>query len=1119
MGVVSDAIIDIVMALISVVYGWIVKPFLDLETFENLIFGKDGEENLVFGIFTSEEIQNIYAPGIYTFATFAAFVLIIGIVLAGTKISSAGINPANRTYIIMFGLDLIVVAILLSNLSTIYSLIFDLNETIIKVFDYRPEDSGLKLTATLPEGEDILGKFIINLMVLGLALWGNWYYTMRKITLMIFLIMGPLMAIFYMIPRMKGITISWFKEFTGTVFIQSLHAMLYWIAALMTHTANSIESVILYLLFIPTAEMVRSLLGLGGGMNGKLAAAGSMLGMSALAGMYGAVKGAIGDKSVTGAIRGAYEGYRDKKSQDVDSEDNSGQVVAANTGTDTGTTSLAEKMLKPGEIGSKMGKAVAGMSGSIVGSPMGPYASIMAAHIGAEGGEKIGGLAGRLGAAGTQFVGNRLGKGVADGIQKAKDLWNGEGVNDEKLAKELAEAETNQWASKNREQFLNDMKERFPDLDQQSLDTMWNDKLSEQRSKFYQDAKKLVDNVRKNDGQFANASKLANASAEKLTEDWAQANQKAFMEQYDQNNPVRENMTSEELAQHKKEKEKAWNDTVAQKREQYQNIANKTASELSHGKSPEHAYIHKGDFAEKLAGKVLEHDKQAYIQNVRQSGSVDTSQLEVEFEDKFGGNKVYLQKARQAVSDVKGVQIYSGVNVNRDYLANQLAYAKTQDAKHTFLKTHEGNENAEVLWSQRESKEFAKHLQSAKTTLPEHIPVNQVQIPNGVLRGAAAIGAGVGSGVISAVGIKEVAASLQSVPMVDKGLRMVKDGAKQGASAFLSTYTKEDSSLPVKFLKGAKSSLVEGSRSSLATFVTPSVVENPVEKQEKFRNGIAYVGGVLGGVSGYQKAAKLAAKHNIFNKYANEQIAEVSQIEHMAQKVDVGNSEMVIASGAVQLVTTNNRSYVQVRDKAGQTRIVSRYGTGDSNLKQGEIVYQDLNIQDGALVKASSPYQLDSGGGKITLNRSLNINPSKLLINRNTSTTPVKFDQLQAYNQDVDSGQFYATDIITHTKNIRMRITHNRSYLVAEDSSGQEVRVSPYGKGDPRIGKDEVQEIHCTIRNNRIVKDTVKNIEINQHEFTTSLEPHELIPPKMNKRLAQRKEFEAMRHRSLGGTV
>lgn len=50
--------------------------------------------------------------------------------------------------------------------------------------------------------------------------------------------------------------------------------------------------------------------------------------------------------------------------------------VGANTGTDTGTTTRAERMLKPGEITNRMGKDVFGASGSINGSSMGPGAAI-----------------------------------------------------------------------------------------------------------------------------------------------------------------------------------------------------------------------------------------------------------------------------------------------------------------------------------------------------------------------------------------------------------------------------------------------------------------------------------------------------------------------------------------------------------------------------------------------------------------------------------------------------------------------------------------------------------------------------------------------------------------------
>ena len=149
-----------------------------------------------------------------------------------------------------------------------------------------------------------------------------------------------------------------------------------------------------------------------------------MFGLSGLAGVYGSIKGAIGDKSVMSALKGAYEGFRKRK--EVENEDDN--KIGANTGTFTGTTPSAERMLKAGDFISKAGRAVGGVAGSLIGSPMGPYGSISMATIGAELGDTAGELTGRFGMAAAEGLVNRaktFGKSFAEGFTKGKNLKGG----------------------------------------------------------------------------------------------------------------------------------------------------------------------------------------------------------------------------------------------------------------------------------------------------------------------------------------------------------------------------------------------------------------------------------------------------------------------------------------------------------------------------------------------------------------------------------------------------------------------------------------------------------------------------------------------------------------------
>src|SRR5690606_13372292 len=258
----GEKINDLIANLFSAIYEWIIKPFLGLHSFKDLIFGKDGDKSLAFGIFTTDELNNIYLPGMNTFMILSGFAILIAIVMGGMKIASAGINPSNRTYSIEFFKDLGIVTILIFNLETLYTLIFGLNYSIISLFGNQHAEL-TEVKQTLGPTDGIIGDIIINLALLGLSVWTNFYYMMRKLSLMMLKILGPLMITLLLIPRTKGITMGWLKELIGLVMVQSIHATLYWMMALMAVTNTGLEAIILYIIFIPVAESIRSLLGLG----------------------------------------------------------------------------------------------------------------------------------------------------------------------------------------------------------------------------------------------------------------------------------------------------------------------------------------------------------------------------------------------------------------------------------------------------------------------------------------------------------------------------------------------------------------------------------------------------------------------------------------------------------------------------------------------------------------------------------------------------------------------------------------------------------------------------------------------------------------------------------------
>lgn len=1104
---------DLLHGLFNTIWSWIVEPFVALFNFTDLIYGADGE--LAYGVFTLDEIEKIYTPGMNIAVALAIFVILISIVYAGMKISSAGINPGNRTYAIDYFKKLAIVGILFFNLSTLYQLIFGLNYIIVDAF-YDPDvmiDHMFDFQGVWErfKSAGILGGLIIGLVMLGLSIWANWYYMMRKITLLIFMILGPLMLALALIPQTRQITTAWFKELVGTVFVQSIHAILYWITSIVSVSTTGIETIILYITFIPIAESLRSLFGLGGGVTSTMSKMGAMFGLSGLAGVGSAVKGALDGKSFGQALKDGYQAIRDRKKNKNEGGDGEDSVpksgVLNNVGTDTGTTARAERMLRAGQILSKGGKAVFGAAGSIAGMPMGPLGSMALGTVGFHVGGVAGGVAGRAGMALAEGGFNLLKKGFDDAISTYKNMTENQ---DEALAEAIADAETTNWANANKDTFMEQLnkespneKGAYPDLDENGREMLWQQEVAKKYAENLDKARATVAQIKKSSRNVAKATDLVNSATDELTNDWAKSNEDQFKKDYDAKLPPPTNET--ERQQHEITKQKAWEHEVQQKRNEIHKVVSATATKMTNGAKLENAYLDKSDFAEKVGTNI---------------GSIIGK-----------GDRSSIRAVLDAVSGVKTGELIQGRTVNQDLLANQLASTKTAQARQQYINSQKDKDAAAQYFDQNMAQQvFQDNFSQVRKSVPKSINLSdrltsgagvlsQVMEKPGVRKGIA-VGAALVSGVTGATGITGVAKVLQD----NKLGAAIKSAATELFSR--PTPSTEDSTQ----VSGSRWENAKQEFKNTLKHYTPT---NAIQKQAAFRNAVAYTFGVVGGVGGYKVGAKIAAggqnwqnldgssafKWNPYNKVVNEQTSEVSEIQQMVQTQTVGG-QAVIPQGAIRMVQSREGTVLQVRDKAGQIRTVSRIGSGDSTLKKGQVIYQDLDIRNGELVLASNVYKEDSGGGRIALNRSINVNPNRLVANRNTPKTPRIVHEIESYNQFVDSGQFTQQDAIKEVTDIRLVVTRNNSFLVGK-KDGKEVRISPYGKGDTRLQQNEVAYRTCEIQNKEIVtveqfsvEDLVTNKKIKK-KYSSTIKPSDLLakyPP--NPRLRARKRIEQERNKA-----
>lgn len=633
-----DKIIGWVGGLIVSMVNTFLSPIYKLiDTIPDLIFGGDSAKlNFLFKDDTAGSVLNTGLPVMFKFA---AFLVLVSAVIAGAKYSAAAINPTNRTYIIEYAKDLMIVSICIWHLDFFYNIIFDMNTWVASEFKRAIGEQSLdvfKPGQTIAElsmdknKDDYLFQIFAMLIEVGLSLWANFFYLMRAVSLYILMLMGPIMVGMWLFPQKKQQTLYWMREFVGTVLIQGIHAITIWlIFVLVGKSDNTIIKLILFAMFIPIGEIVKGFIGLSTNTAGAVNRAGTMLGMGALASMAGIVKGIRDDhRSNKEKTKARKEGEEDKE-EDADNPKN---ALGANLGTDVGTTSRAARMLKAGQIGSMVGKATGGLAGLAMGAGLGPEGMAVGTFAGSKAGGVPGAVTGRTLAAGLEGVtsaGKHIGSSVKKGLDTYKGL-NGEQypeLTDEDIAQDLATKDFENWKADNPDSAVaSRLKQAFPGASDAEIAKKVAKTNSDQMSHFKNQRKQDLQNMKKNATPYGNARDLVNAATNAFQKGYEADHKDAFMSQ------LPENMSAEE-------KEKKWNDHLNSKVQGFRNHAEQAA--IKAGAMPvdakdkqgnnlfDKSYVNKDAFASQLAlgkvGKAVEGVKGETLESGHQNmGQVDS---------------------------------------------------------------------------------------------------------------------------------------------------------------------------------------------------------------------------------------------------------------------------------------------------------------------------------------------------------------------------------------------------------------------------------------------------------------------------------------------------------------
>ncbi|TKI81695.1 type IV secretion system protein, partial [Bacillus mycoides] len=645
-----EKIVEWVGGLIIVLVKAFLGPvYATLDPLPVLVFGGNGTEgkgtNLDF-LFSGDSLTKVLDTGMPVMFKFVAFCVLISVVITAAKYSATAINPNNRTALIEYAKDLMIISICLWHLDYFYTLIFDINSWVIVEFrdaingvsggNFDPDKgtkflqpgfggAGLTITELSLKGHEDDYMFIIFGLFIeaGLIVWANFYYLMRAVSLYVLMLMGPLMVGMWLFPQKKQQTLYWIREFMGAVFIQAIHAITLWLIISLIGAANSpLLKLMLLAMFIPIGEIVKSFIGLSTNASGGIHKAGTMMGMGALASVAGLVKG-VRDDYRNSKAKPNDKGNKEETKEDADNPKN---ALGANLGTDIGTTSRAARMLKAGQIGSSIGKAATGLAGMAAGAGLGPEGMAIGTMVGSKAGEITGAVAGRTaGAVGEGAV--ALGKHIGSSVKKGTDTYNGLNsesypeLTDEDIAQDLATKDFESWKADNPDSAVTSrLKQAFPGASDAEIAKKVAKTNSDQMSHFKNQRKQDFQNMKKNATPYGNAKDLVNAATNAFQKGYEADHKDTFMSQLPEGMPV-------------EEKEKKWNDHLNSKVQGFRNHAEQAATKA--GAMPADAkdkqgnnlfdksYVNKDAFASQLAlgkvGKAVEDVKGETLESGHQN--------------------------------------------------------------------------------------------------------------------------------------------------------------------------------------------------------------------------------------------------------------------------------------------------------------------------------------------------------------------------------------------------------------------------------------------------------------------------------------------------------------------
>lgn len=257
--------------------------------------GVYGSNAYVFGIY-KQSTNNIVFTIYLAFAAIMVSLLSISVIrMINEQQTIATYNSASRANLLQDVKNMIMCLFAIAFSWQIFKLLFMINFYFVKIwaaFLYENYSFVYYNSTAAANG-------LIEIAMVVVWLYIDVLYIMRSIFVPILMASSPIFIYLYTLGgKFQRITVAWFKELLGAIFMQSIHAFVLTFVLMIAQDTSGITQVVVWACVIPLTKMFRDMCGLGGKelfAAAKGLSAGAVTGAGALAEAGGAaLGGAVG---------------------------------------------------------------------------------------------------------------------------------------------------------------------------------------------------------------------------------------------------------------------------------------------------------------------------------------------------------------------------------------------------------------------------------------------------------------------------------------------------------------------------------------------------------------------------------------------------------------------------------------------------------------------------------------------------------------------------------------------------------------------------------------------------------------------------------------------------------